>query len=139
LVAGAAGVASRTVEHIKQRFIKKGKESELTRKPANKPRRKIKTANLLQHTRSEIDIICIVYISREVTMKTARLFQNGKSQAVRIPCEFKFEGDEVIIKRARHGGLLILPKAITYEHVKAVCEMQADAFERDQPVAQERD
>ena len=71
-------------------------------------------------------------------MKTARLFQNGKSQAVRIPSEFKFEGDEVIIKRAQHGGLLLLPKAITYEHVKAVCEMQADTFERDQPVAQDR-
>lgn len=26
-------------------------------------------------------------------MKTARLFQNGKSQAVRIPSEFKFEGE----------------------------------------------
>ena len=48
------------------------------------------------------------------------------------------EGEEVIIKRAPHGGLLLLPKAITYEHVKAVCEMQADAFERDQPAAQDR-
>jgi len=32
--------------------------------------------------------------------QTAKLFQNGKSQAVRIPSEFKFEGEEVIIKLA---------------------------------------
>ncbi len=32
-------------------------------------------------------------------MKTAKLFMNGKSQAVRLPKEFRFEGDEVGIKK----------------------------------------
>lgn len=32
-------------------------------------------------------------------MKTAKLFKNGRSQAVRLPKEFRFEGDEVYIYR----------------------------------------
>lgn len=32
-------------------------------------------------------------------MQTAKLFKNGRSQAVRLPAEFRFEGDEVIIRR----------------------------------------
>ncbi len=31
-------------------------------------------------------------------MATAKLFKNGQSQAVRLPKEFRFEGDEVLIK-----------------------------------------
>jgi antitoxin VapB len=30
---------------------------------------------------------------------TAKLFRNGRSQAVRLPKEFRFEGDEVAIRR----------------------------------------
>jgi virulence-associated protein VagC len=30
---------------------------------------------------------------------TAKLFRNGRSQAVRLPKEFRFEGDEVSIRR----------------------------------------
>lgn len=40
-------------------------------------------------------------------MKTAKLFQNGQSQAVRLPKEFRFEGDEVIIKRSGNTVVLI--------------------------------
>lgn len=32
-------------------------------------------------------------------MPTAKLFRNGRSQAVRLPKEFRFEGDEVSIHR----------------------------------------
>ena len=31
--------------------------------------------------------------------QTAKLFMNGRSQAVRLPAEFRFEGDEVEIRR----------------------------------------
>jgi len=31
-------------------------------------------------------------------MKTAKLFKNGQSQAVRLPKEFRFEGDEVLLE-----------------------------------------
>ena len=32
-------------------------------------------------------------------MKTAKIFQNGQSQAVRLPKEFRFDDSEVFIKR----------------------------------------
>ena len=38
--------------------------------------------------------------------KTAKLFQNGRSQAVRLPREFRFEGDEVRIRQVGDGVLL---------------------------------
>ncbi|MCL4546427.1 MAG: AbrB/MazE/SpoVT family DNA-binding domain-containing protein, partial [Deltaproteobacteria bacterium] len=31
-------------------------------------------------------------------MKTAKLFQNGKSQAVRLPREYRFEGKDVNVQ-----------------------------------------
>jgi antitoxin VapB len=36
----------------------------------------------------------------------AKLFQNGRSQAVRLPREFRFEGDRVRIRRLGQGVLL---------------------------------
>ncbi len=40
--------------------------------------------------------------------KTAKLFTNGGSQAVRLPAEFRFEGDEVYIRRDPRTGNVIL-------------------------------
>ncbi|MEQ1855845.1 MAG: AbrB/MazE/SpoVT family DNA-binding domain-containing protein [Longimicrobiales bacterium] len=34
-----------------------------------------------------------------MTTRRAKLFWNGRSQAVRLPAEFRFEGDEVEIRR----------------------------------------
>jgi antitoxin VapB len=42
--------------------------------------------------------------------KTAKLFQNGKSQAVRLPVGFRFEGDEVFIRRDEQTGDVILSR-----------------------------
>lgn len=41
-------------------------------------------------------------------MQTAKLFKNGRSQAVRLPAEFRFEGDEVLIRRDPVTGDIIL-------------------------------
>ncbi len=38
--------------------------------------------------------------------KTAKLFLNGRSQAVRLPRDFRFEGDKVRIRRVGDGVLL---------------------------------
>lgn len=38
--------------------------------------------------------------------KIAKLFQHGRSQAVRLPREFRFEGDRVRIRRVGQGVLL---------------------------------
>jgi antitoxin VapB len=40
--------------------------------------------------------------------KTAKLFKNGASQAVRLPSEFRFDGDEVFIGRDPITGHVIL-------------------------------
>jgi antitoxin VapB len=46
------------------------------------------------------------------TPKTAKLFKNGRSQAVRLPKEFRFEGTEVAIRRdPATGEVLIAPIA----------------------------
>ena len=39
-------------------------------------------------------------------MATAKLFRNGRSQAVRLPKEFRFEGSEVSVRR--EGDAVIL-------------------------------
>jgi virulence-associated protein VagC len=41
-----------------------------------------------------------------VAEKRAKLFQNGHSQAVRLPKEFRFVGKEVRIRRLGNGVLL---------------------------------
>jgi antitoxin VapB len=43
----------------------------------------------------------------EAMMKTAKLFRNGRSQAVRLPKAYRFEGNEVYIKKVAGGVLLI--------------------------------
>jgi len=40
-------------------------------------------------------------------MHTAKLFMNGRSQAVRLPKAFRFEGNEVFIRRIGNAVVLI--------------------------------
>ena len=40
-------------------------------------------------------------------MQTAKLFQNGQSQAVRLPKEFRFDDSEVFIKKSGNVVQLI--------------------------------
>lgn len=40
-------------------------------------------------------------------MDTARLFQSGRSQAVRLPKEYRFVGTEVAVKHFGNGVLLL--------------------------------
>ena len=43
-------------------------------------------------------------------MSKAKLFSNGGSQAVRLPAEFRFEGDDVDVRRDPLTGDVILSK-----------------------------
>jgi antitoxin VapB len=43
-------------------------------------------------------------------MPKAKLFVNGGSQAVRLPAEFRFDGDEVDVRRDAVTGDVILSK-----------------------------
>lgn len=47
-------------------------------------------------------------------METAKLFENGRSQAVRLPKKYRFYSDEVIVQRLGRAVLLI-PKDAAWE------------------------
>jgi antitoxin VapB len=69
---------------------------------------------------------------------TAKLFKNGRSQAVRLPKEFRFEGTEVLIEKV--GDTVILtPKKKKWESLLAALKMEGADFERNQPPTQKRD
>jgi antitoxin VapB len=42
--------------------------------------------------------------------RTAKLFRNGRSQAVRLPADFRFEGSAVFIRRDSTSGDVILSR-----------------------------
>lgn len=60
-------------------------------------------------------------------MKTARIFQSGNSQAVRIPKEFQMEGDEVEIQR-RGASLVLRPKKKSWAALIESLEKFTDDF-----------
>ncbi|MBI2317718.1 MAG: AbrB/MazE/SpoVT family DNA-binding domain-containing protein [Betaproteobacteria bacterium] len=70
-------------------------------------------------------------------MKTAKVFRHGNSQAVRLPKEFRFADDEVIVRRSG-GGVLLLPRKITYEQLMAIAGKFKGRFVRQQPRMQKR-
>lgn len=72
-------------------------------------------------------------------MQTAKLFSNGRSQAVRLPKNFRFQGDEVFIKRVG-DAVVLLPRKEGW----STLEQALSAFEpgfvmsREQPEDQKR-
>ena len=80
-------------------------------------------------------------------VKTAKLFRNGSSQAVRLPAEFRFDGDEVFIWRDDRTGTVVLSqrRRMTWADFMAardaVPEAEWDGFmtNREQPPDQFRD
>lgn len=72
-------------------------------------------------------------------MQTARLFQSGRSQAVRLPKAYRFQGQEVIVRHFGKGVLLLpieQPWAILEE---ALCEFDPNfLMVREQPDEQVR-
>lgn len=47
-------------------------------------------------------------------METAKIFTNGKSQAVRLPKKFRFTGDEVYVQKVGETVILI-PKDVIWQ------------------------
>ena len=73
-------------------------------------------------------------------MDTAKLFQNGQSEAVRLPKAFRFEGDRVFIRRLG-DAVVLLPYRNPWDVMFASLELFSDDFleERQQPAQQERE
>jgi antitoxin VapB len=73
-------------------------------------------------------------------MDTAKLFTNGRSQAVRLPKEYRFEGTEVFIKKVGHAVVLIPSTQSWQTLVDSLDQFSGDFMEsREQPEAQERE
>ena len=73
-------------------------------------------------------------------METAKIFSNGRSQAVRLPKAFRFDGNEVYIKKVS-GGVLLIQKDSTVWDIWEKNLMKYDEpvmVERNQPEPQER-
>lgn len=76
-----------------------------------------------------------------VDMETAKIFENGRSQAVRLPKKYRFLGDEVFILRIGHA-VVLLPKDDVWEtFLSGLNSFSDDIFEdgREQEVPVDRD
>ena len=73
-------------------------------------------------------------------MQQAKLFQNGQSQAVRLPKNFRFEGDRVAIKRVGKA-VILLPYNEPWDTLfDALSQFSPDFMdERTQPPADVRE
>ncbi|THF64189.1 antitoxin [Pseudothauera rhizosphaerae] len=72
-------------------------------------------------------------------METAKLFTNGRSQAVRLPKEYRFEGDEVFIKRVG-DAVVLLPRRGWGTLFGALDQFEPGfTLERRQPPQQQRE
>ena len=73
-------------------------------------------------------------------MKTAKLFRNGQSQAVRLPKEFRFDGDYVFVKKSGNAVILIPAKNSWDPLIGSLDKFSEDFMaERRQPTAQKRE
>jgi antitoxin VapB len=73
-------------------------------------------------------------------METAKLFQNGKSQAVRLPKEYRFRSDRVYIKRVGDAVVLLPYQTPWKTLLDSLSQFSADFMnERDQPPVQSRE
>src|ERR1035441_4132328 len=66
------------------------------------------------HFRSPCNIL-LVYTTGGTMPRTAKLFRNGRSQAVRLPSEFRFEGSEVYIRRNPAGDVILSRRPESWE------------------------
>jgi antitoxin VapB len=74
-------------------------------------------------------------------MQTAKLFINGRSQAVRLPKECQFKGDDVFIQKVGNA-VLLFPKEKSWETFLNGLNGFSDDFMsegRERMIAQERE
>jgi len=72
-------------------------------------------------------------------MDVAKLFYNGRSQAVRLPKEYRFDSSEVYIKKIG-SAVILMPREKAWEvHDAGVAYFSEDYMDkREQPKAERR-
>lgn len=63
-------------------------------------------------------------------MMTAKLFENGRSQAVRLPKEYRFQGDEVAVNKIG-DVVLLMPKENKWAGLLSGLSMFSDDFMKE--------
>jgi antitoxin VapB len=76
--------------------------------------------------------------------RTAKLFYNGRSQAVRLPVEYRFQGSEVYVRRDQTTGDVILSRRPDswqdfFELMKTIDVPKDFIADRDDAPPQKRD
>ncbi len=74
-------------------------------------------------------------------METAKVFENGRSQAVRLPKKFRFDVDEVVVQQLGAAVLLVPKEALWRTFTEGLESFTSDVFEngREQGVQEERE
>ena len=73
-------------------------------------------------------------------METAKLFKNGRSQAVRLPKKFRLDGAQVFIKKMGNAVVLIPYRDSWQPLLTSLTQFSDDFMEsREQPEQQARD
>jgi antitoxin VapB len=72
-------------------------------------------------------------------MESAKIFQSGNSQAIRLPKEYRFQGDKVFLKRVGNA-LMIIPEQDSWASLIDSVYLFSEDFmmERTQPEQQQR-
>lgn len=74
-------------------------------------------------------------------METAKIFENGRSQAVRLPKKFRFDVEEVVVQQLGSAVLLMPKESLWQTFMDGLEGFTSDVFEngRDQGFQKERD
>ena len=74
-------------------------------------------------------------------MDTAKIFENGRSQAVRLPQKYRFQADEVVIQKLGEAVLLVPKESLWNTFLDGVNSFTEDIFEngRDQGAQEDRE
>ncbi|MBS4021894.1 MAG: AbrB/MazE/SpoVT family DNA-binding domain-containing protein [Dethiobacter sp.] len=73
-------------------------------------------------------------------MDKAKIFENGRSQAVRLPKEYRFDDSEVYVKKL-DDIVLLIPKDSVWKTFETSAKYFSDDFltDRNQPEIEKRD
>jgi len=74
-------------------------------------------------------------------METAKIFENGRSQAVRLPKKFRFNVEEVVVQQLGDAVILVPKESLWKIFMEGLEGFTSDIFEdgRDQGVQEERE
>ena len=74
-------------------------------------------------------------------MEMAKIFENGRSQAVRLPKKFRFNVDEVVVQQLGDAVLLVPREALWETFLDGLNSFTCDIFEngREQGSQEERE